>query len=75
MIKKNIKNYASKFTSIYEKEVEVAPIPKDKVVTVFFKDKDCEYYIPDVMSEELGLEKLIAKKWILQSELDLLMKT
>jgi len=62
-----------KSTNIYNSECdEVNPIPKGVLVTVYCKGSSHETtgFIENVTKSELGLEELIARKWILQSDLD-----
>jgi hypothetical protein len=53
---------------------EINPIPENVKITVWISDGgDNEGFAVDVNRDDLGLEELIAKKWILQSDLDLLL--
>lgn len=62
------------FNNIYNAEgKEVNPLPKDVKVTVYCKGNYDEGFIYDILEIELGLEALIAKKWILQTELEKLL--
>lgn len=58
------------FKSIYENGKEVNPIPNGEKVTVYCESNEESGYVVNVLKEEMGLEELIAKKWILHSELE-----
>jgi hypothetical protein len=59
-----------KFTDIYKDGSVVNPIPKDVKLTIFCEGSNEEGFITNLTSNEIGLELLIAKKWILHSELE-----
>lgn len=61
------------FFDIYENGEVVNDIPKDKLVTVYFKGTDDEGFLDNVYRDELGLELLIAKKWQFQDVVDKLL--
>ena len=65
--------FLEQFHYIYEKGIEINPIPKGKVVAVYMMNFDLEFIIESTTLEDLGREKLIARKWILQEELEKLM--
>jgi len=59
------------FFDIYNDKGEpVNDIPKDKLVTVYFKGIDDEGFLDNVYRDELGIELLIAKKWQFQDVVD-----
>jgi hypothetical protein len=74
MDNKKIIDYIEHFTDIYENEVEIAPIPDGVKVVVYLADWNYQFIIPDAIKRELGREVVLAKKWILQSKLEILMK-
>lgn len=53
---------------------EINPIPKNARVTIYVKSNNCdiEGFIEDTSYKDAGIDLLIAKSWILQSELDVL---
>ena len=59
-----------KFTDIYSEGKEENKIPDNIKLTVFCQGSNDEGFLINVTSDELGLEALIAKKWILHSELE-----
>lgn len=66
-----IAGFLDHFTDIYdEKGMEIHPIPSNIRITVFCQSTTDEGYLIDTLYEEMGLELLVAKSWILQSELD-----
>jgi hypothetical protein len=68
--------YIDSFTNIYDKDGnEVNPIPEDKRVTVYCSNGgDTKGFIENSLKKHLGFEALIAKSWILHSELKKLAK-
>jgi hypothetical protein len=62
----------NKFTDIYKDGKEVNTIPKNVKLTIFCESTDEEGFVNNVTYNEIGLELLIAKKWILHSELEVL---
>lgn len=71
-----INKHIGKFVEIYgDKGLEENPIPRGQKVTVYCDDGDEEVgFAEDVTDSELGINIFIAKKWILQSDLDKLLK-
>lgn len=71
-----INQFIGKFKEVYdEKGEEINPIPDNVKLTVYCdNDEDERGFLENVTSDKMGLEALIAQKWILQSELDELMK-
>lgn len=61
------------FFDIYENSEVVRDIPKNTLVTVYFKGSDDEGFLDNVYRDELGLELLIAKKWQFQDVIDKLL--
>jgi hypothetical protein len=59
-----------KVTDIYKDGSVVNPIPKNVKLTIFCEGSNEEGFITNLTSNEIGLELLIAKKWILHSELE-----
>lgn len=69
--------HINKFTEIYDTEGnEINPFPKGEKLTIYCEGLDIEDsgFVCDVYEHELGLEAFIAKRWIRQSDLDILMK-
>ena len=68
----NLKNFIDIFPM--EKSAEGTrwenPIPDNVELTIFCKGLNYEGFIIKTKSDEIGLEALIAKKWILHSELE-----
>lgn len=68
--------YLDKFTDIYPKDD--APkgthwknkMPEKVKLTVYCKGSNDEGFLINMTSDELGLEALIAQKWIIHSELE-----
>ena len=68
--------HLDKFTDIYPKDD--APkgthwenkMPEKVKLTVYCKGSNDEGFLINMTSEELGLEALIAQKWIIHSELE-----
>lgn len=59
------------FVSIYDADgKELNALPKEVKLTVYCKGTHEEGFLYNVKSDELGLEALIAEKWILQTDLD-----
>lgn len=71
-----IDQFHDQFITIHDADFhEVNPIPEDQYVTVYCEgDRDNIGYVWNVKGGELGLEALIARKWILQSKLEDLMR-
>ena len=61
-----------KFTDIYSEGKDENKIPDNVKLTVFCKGSSDEGFLINVTSDELGLEALIAQKWIIHSELETL---
>ena len=69
-------DHLDKFTDIYPKDD--APkgmrwenkMPENVKLTVYCKGTNEEGFLINITSEELGLEALIAQKWIIHSELE-----
>lgn len=59
-----------KFTDIYSEGKEENKIPDNVKLTVYCEGSNDEGFLINVTSDELGLEALIAKKWIIHSELE-----
>lgn len=76
MNQKKIKFLINHFTDIYKDGVEINPIPGNVQVAIFFRDQssNVSYFLPNCIKSELGLEVFIARSWILQTELDKLIK-
>lgn len=74
---RQINSHLDQFVDIYDADgSEVNPIPDNVKITVWISDgRDNEGFAVDVFGHHLGLEELIAKKWILQSRLDQLLTT
>lgn len=71
MTAEQINQFIDYFKDIYdEKGNEINPIPEGVKLTVWCEGNGLKGFIHDSTSRELGLEALIAKKWILQSELE-----
>ena len=48
--------------------------PKDTdTITVYVETNNGNGFIKNILYDDLGLEELVSKKWILQSELDTLL--
>lgn len=68
--------HLSKFIDIYPNEKSADGLrwenkmPKNVKLTVYCKGTKNEGFLVNVTSDELGLEELIAKKWIIHSELE-----
>jgi hypothetical protein len=72
---KKVLEHLDKFHYIYEKGVEINPIPANKVVCVYLMNMDFEFLVESTTLADLGRERLIARKWILQEELEELMSS
>jgi hypothetical protein len=60
-----------KFTDIYTKDKkEENKMPEKVKLTVYCKGSNDEGFLINMTCEELGLEALIAQKWIIHSELE-----
>jgi hypothetical protein len=60
-----------KFTEIYPLgENTENEMPENVKLTVYCKGDDGEGFLINMTSDELGLEALIARKWIIHSELE-----
>jgi hypothetical protein len=66
--------HLDKFTDIYsnDKNGGFNKIPEDVKLTVYCKGTSDEGFTINVTNDELGLEALIAQKWIIHSELEAL---
>ena len=62
--------YLHKFVDIYEDGNHKNEIPENIKVTIFCKSENKEGFLINILYDELGLEELIAKKWIIHSELE-----
>lgn len=61
------------FTDIYPKDKkEENNMPENVKLTVYCKGTNDEGFLVNMTSNELGLEALIAQKWIIHSELEAL---
>ena len=71
-------DHLDKFTDIYPKDKNADGLrwenkmPKNVKLTVYCKGSDDEGFLINMTSDELGLEALIAKSWIIHSELEAL---
>ena len=66
-------DHLDKFTDIYPKDKkEENKMPEKVKLTVYCKGSNDEGFSINMTSDELGLEALIAKKWIIHSELEAL---
>ncbi len=66
-----INKFIDNFKEIYQNNKEENPLPDGVKLTVWCSnDDDTQGFAYNVTSDELGLEILIAKKWILQGELE-----
>lgn len=64
-IQKNLKH----FTPIYKDGKEVNLIPDNTKVTVYCEGTNDSGFLTNVTNKECGLELLIAKSWILETDL------
>lgn len=64
-----IQKHIKKFNPIYHDGKEINPIPDGVKVTVWCKSRDEEGFISNVRKDEMGIELFIAKKWILEDDL------
>jgi len=65
-----ISKHISKFNDIYDENGnEINPIPQGVRITVYCKSDKDEGFADNVTSDELGLNALIARSWILEDEL------
>ena len=71
-----IQEHIDKFTPFYDKDGKNT-MPKDKKLTVWCEAETMSDsgFAENVFFNELGLAALIAKSWILQSELEALILT
>lgn len=67
---KDLYRHLDKFTPIYHEGQEVNPIPEDVKVTIFCEGSDDEGFLEDIYRKDGGITLLIAKSWILQTDLD-----
>jgi hypothetical protein len=67
-------DHIDKFIEMYKDGKEVNPIPKDVKVTIYCNYKEKEGFIENTYTKDAGMDLFIARKWILQSELDGLLK-
>jgi hypothetical protein len=66
-------DHLDKFTDIYPKDKKQENKMPEKVkLTVYCKGTNDEGFLVNMTSDELGLEALIAQKWIIHSELEAL---
>ena len=66
-------DHLDKFTDIYPKDKkEENKMPENVKLTVYCKGTNDEGFLVNMTSDELGLEALIAQKWIIHSELEAL---
>ena len=66
-------DHLDKFTDIYPKDKkEENKMPEKVKLTVYCKSTNDEGFLVNMTSDELGLEALIAQKWIIHSELEAL---
>lgn len=71
MSAKRIYKHIDSFTDIKD-----AKAPHDKILTVFCDDGNEEVgFAEDIMFEDLGLSMFIAKKWILQEDINQLIES
>lgn len=69
-------DHLDKFTDIYPKDDASKgthwenKIPENVKLTVYCKGANDEGFLINMTSDELGLEALIAQKWIIHSELE-----
>jgi hypothetical protein len=63
-------DHLDKFTEIYPEKGKENKMPDNVKLTVYCEGSHDEGFLIKVCSDELGLEGLIAKKWILHSELE-----
>ena len=65
-------NHLDKFTDIYPEKGNENKMPEGVKLTVYCDggNIDSEGFLINMMSDELGLEALIANKWIIHSELE-----
>jgi len=70
-----IYRFIDKFTPIYSEGKEENPMPENTKLTVYCEGNNIEDrgFIENVTTDEMGLEALIAKSWIKQSDLDTLL--
>lgn len=62
-----------KFTDIYSKDgVKGVEMPEKVNLTVYCKGNHEEGFLINLTSDDLGLQALIANKWIIHSELEAL---
>lgn len=62
--------HLDKFTNIYTDGKEENKMPENVKLTVFCKSSNDEGFLINLNKYELGLEALIAQKWIIHSELE-----
>ena len=66
MTAEQINKHIDKFHDIYE-----TPIPEGNKVTVYCDNGEDEVgFLENVTADEMGIQALIAQKWILQSNLE-----
>lgn len=71
-------DHLDKFTDIYPKDKNADGLrwenkmPENVKLTVYCKGTNDEGFLVNMTSDELGLEALIAQKWIIHSELEAL---
>jgi len=64
--------HLDKFTNIYTDGKDENKMPENVKLTVYCKGTNDEGFLVNMTSDELGLEALIAQKWIIHSELEAL---
>jgi hypothetical protein len=64
-----ISKYLDKFTPIYINGKEVNPIPENTKVTVWCVGVNEEGFLTNVTKDKMGIPLFIAKRWILEEEL------
>jgi len=62
--------FLNKFTPIYQNGEEINKIPDGVKITVYCDDFDESGFVENITHDQMGMEELIAKSWILQSELE-----
>lgn len=69
-----INKHIDAFTEMWKDGEEVNPMPEGVKLTVYCDNGDDEVgFAENSTSSELGITALIARKWILQSDLDALL--
>jgi hypothetical protein len=65
--------YLDRFVPIYRDGKEINPIPENVAITVYCERSDDCGFIENITHDQMGIEELIAKSWILQDDLDSLL--